>query len=530
MTAAVVYAAKSTKDKRLSIPDELADCREMCAEHGWEIVGEFADENFTAYTGNRGPGLAAAITLAKETAVEREEQVMLIAQHTSRFARGDGAAPDAPRALVELFHEWARANVRGRLVENDRAMSSSTAAAIQGEADHSESKRKSVSVRKGLARTRKRGEWSGGVCPDGYVLLARVEDEPRRLELDPERAPVIRKVLELGLQGVNSGETARKLNADGLLAGQHRTRRLVPWTPARVRKTWNLAGGFYAGGGSWPAMCPPEQAARLQAIVAARAAGARPARRSLYFLLAHLLRCERCGAPMYAIAAGPRADGGRARRYRCKQARAANGQCDAPGIAAERIEEPFVQHLDALTVDLAGFVARQAADLDAQRGQITASIERERVGLLDLDRAVEAVRADYTSHLLAGREDAAQLGVDTLADLDRRREQAQHRADHLLDALGAVPEEPDGDAVASLVDSLRAALAGRLEGAKTVGDANARLREAIDSVDVDVLDGGTVKMTAYMSDSFLWSAGGDPNDHAVAEFAIPQGARAPSLA
>ena len=62
---AVVYAAKSTKDKHLSIPEQLEDCREMAADPDidgvWTIVSEFSDENSAAYTGNRGPGLAAAI-------------------------------------------------------------------------------------------------------------------------------------------------------------------------------------------------------------------------------------------------------------------------------------------------------------------------------------------------------------------------------------------------------------------------------------------------------------------------------------
>ena len=127
-TYALVYAAKSTKDKHLSIPEQLDDCREMCEENGWKIVSEFSDENFTAYTGNRGPGLAAAIDHAKRTASEHG-QCFIVAQHTSRFARGDGARPDAPRALVELWHDgpaptsavaWSRTTPRWRPVPPPR--------------------------------------------------------------------------------------------------------------------------------------------------------------------------------------------------------------------------------------------------------------------------------------------------------------------------------------------------------------------------------------------------------------------------
>jgi len=91
-TACVIYVAKSTKDRHLSIPEQLDDCREMARENGWTILGEHADENFTAYTGNRGPGLAAAIDQAKRAAADRGGQVMLVARREpGRTPRPGGA-------------------------------------------------------------------------------------------------------------------------------------------------------------------------------------------------------------------------------------------------------------------------------------------------------------------------------------------------------------------------------------------------------------------------------------------------------
>ena len=60
ITPAVLYAAKSTEDKRGSIPTQLEDCREIAEREGWNIADEFQDEAASAYSGNRGPGLAAA--------------------------------------------------------------------------------------------------------------------------------------------------------------------------------------------------------------------------------------------------------------------------------------------------------------------------------------------------------------------------------------------------------------------------------------------------------------------------------------
>ena len=64
VTAAVIYAAKSAEDTHGSIATQLADCRELAERQGWQVAGEFGDEAFSAFKGNRGPGLARAKALA----------------------------------------------------------------------------------------------------------------------------------------------------------------------------------------------------------------------------------------------------------------------------------------------------------------------------------------------------------------------------------------------------------------------------------------------------------------------------------
>src|SRR4051794_30102431 len=97
---AVVFAAKSTEDTRGSIPTQIADSRAMASQHGWVVVAEYRDEGFSAYSGNRGPGLQAAKRHAVELARQHGE-CMLVAQHSDRFARGGGDAPGAPAHLLE---------------------------------------------------------------------------------------------------------------------------------------------------------------------------------------------------------------------------------------------------------------------------------------------------------------------------------------------------------------------------------------------------------------------------------------------
>ena len=96
MIPAVIYAAKSTEDKHGSIPTQLEDCRELAKREGWEVVGEFSDEAFSAYHGNRGPGLLQAKRRAVELAAEHG-RCILVAQDADRFG-----PPPVPWTRSEL--------------------------------------------------------------------------------------------------------------------------------------------------------------------------------------------------------------------------------------------------------------------------------------------------------------------------------------------------------------------------------------------------------------------------------------------
>jgi hypothetical protein len=62
----VIYGAKSTEDKRGSIPDQLAQCRDAItgdARRG--IRGEYTDEAVSAYRRDRGPACATRWSTAR---------------------------------------------------------------------------------------------------------------------------------------------------------------------------------------------------------------------------------------------------------------------------------------------------------------------------------------------------------------------------------------------------------------------------------------------------------------------------------
>jgi len=97
LIACVLYAAKSTDDRRGSIPDQLRECRAgIAAEGGSTIVGEYADEAFSGFHRSRGPALVDAMRHVEELSAERAG-AELWAQHSDRLARATGARPGMRR-------------------------------------------------------------------------------------------------------------------------------------------------------------------------------------------------------------------------------------------------------------------------------------------------------------------------------------------------------------------------------------------------------------------------------------------------
>src|SRR5215207_4665009 len=529
---AVIYAAKSTEDRRGSIPTQIEDGHRLAEREGWKVIGVFKDEGFSSYTGNRGEELAKAERVAVAAAAENG-RCFIVSQHSDRVARGAGDAPDAADHLVEVIARWNRKRVTLATEQDDEFRDPRTNlrnAALQGQRNLDDSRRKSAATADGKKRTAERGEWTGGIVPDGYVKLPRGEDEPRRLALDPDREGTLRAVLALGLRGLTSGEAAREANRRGLLS-----RKVVkggfefaPWTAWRVRQLWQLphiAGiatykGEVVGEGEWPRIIDPADWHRLQRITTERAAlsaaKTRPGqRRSHHHLLAGLGECGHCGDAMHALTTTARKDGTRPRRYHCSGAREGTG-CTAPMVRADQVERPFLSQLEALAVDLEGWVAQRASALETDRGAVGKSLEAAEREVAALVVEETQVKADYRRQLGAGRETSAEVAAGALEDIRREREQGEHRVGELRAILDDAAEaRPSSDAVLDAYGELQAALAGHVAG-DTVADVNARLREAVTHVRMTPTEGGAVKLRAYLSPAFMATVEAAPEAFAAA--------------
>jgi site-specific DNA recombinase len=473
-TPAVVYAAKSTEDKNLSIPEQLDDCREMAEENGWEVVYEDKDEDFSAYSGNRGPGLEAAKQRAIEAAQKTGAPVMLIAQAHDRFARGAGDEPGAPQSLGELWHEMRRRNVHLRTVEDDEEMRDEASVAAVGRRAYIDSKRKSKSVKKGLRRrAEQKGKLCGGPRPYGYRWVTEMIDNKRvsHLEQVPAEAEIVRRIFEDTCNGVSQRALTRLLNQEGVptVTG-------VLWGQASVRRV--LANPLYMGqirnaGKVYPGIHEPiisadlwDRAAEIRSSQARSKGGRWP--KGSHLFTGGLLRCQ-CGAAML-----PRTDpnrrGGKYEVYQCA-GRLAHGldYCDQTPIDRALVDQAMMDELDRHYLDVEETRRRLEAKLAADTVIAAATLTDADGEAQRAEARIARVQRAFQDGFLEA-EDYASQRAQLLEERDAAQAAADRARDH-ADHLATAPATADAEeAVLRHLSNLRQAV---IEGVSRAPDLNA---------------------------------------------------------
>jgi transposase InsO family protein len=245
MVGCVIYAAKSSEDARGSIGTQLADCREAIRALGdREVESEFVDEAVSAFRHSRGTGLADAMMAAADIA-EGEGGAELWVQHSDRLARGDGKRA---RHVVEIALWAMKVGVTVRTVEDPDTFRDLLYAVVMGQRNFEDSKRKGATVSAGKRRAAVRGEY-GGIPLDGYRVAVDVNDAGaihKRMEIDPDRAPLFELIFCRGLAGEHPLDIAREVNTAGWrTVSTRRNPQSVPFSANRIRTV--LGNPRYAG-------------------------------------------------------------------------------------------------------------------------------------------------------------------------------------------------------------------------------------------------------------------------------------------
>jgi DNA invertase Pin-like site-specific DNA recombinase len=386
---AVLYAAKSTQDKRGSNATQLADNEAFAKAEGMAIEGRYADENESAYHGNRGPKLEAALDHAERIGGS------LIVQHSDRLARGDGVKA---RHLVQLVLEARARGIRLRSVEDDSSLESLVMAAVMGERNTEDSRRKGAAVRAGMKRRRERGEYIGQ-RPFGYQWQ-RNEEDKRVIVPNPPEAAIVRRIFAEYLAGRSQLGIAR-----GLMHDKVPTLRGKQWHQGTVRHL--LASPLYAGwlrsedelieGIHEPLIerAEWEKAADLrQAKTRTHGRGRPVAGRHLF--RKGFLRCGLCGGSMV-----PRTNPNRANPpsevYECYLRRRDVEACSMPPVKRADVDPAVLAYFEQVGLDLEATRVQFSAAMDRKLDEVRTLHDAASREAAAATERVSRVKRDYTN-------------------------------------------------------------------------------------------------------------------------------------
>lgn len=248
-------------------------------------------------------------------------------------------------------------------------------------------------------------------------------------ELHPEEAAVLRWAADQLVDGATLAEVCRRLTDQGVTAAEGQ-----PWRPSKLARTLRSPrvaglrthhGTLYQG--TWPAIIPPEEQAKLIAMLDERTEGLLRPGPQVRSLLSGIARCghDGCGKPMWIRYRGPGRPGkdapGSTRRYACVKPPNGRG-CGKVAMQAGWLEDIVG---DAIIDALAGprLAEAQAERRSADTGRLGRRLDADRAALEQLahDYYVEKLigRGEFLSarHELLLRVGTAQTTIDRAADL-----------------------------------------------------------------------------------------------------------------
>lgn len=333
-TRAAIYCriSKDREGAGLGVQRQEQDCREIAQKLGWEVAYVLVDNDISAYSGKLRPKYRELLEVMKTGTIQG-----VIAWHTDRLHR-------SPIELEEYIDVSDKHGVTTQTVkagEIDLSTASGKAVArTLGAWARFESEHKSDRITRKKRQLAHEGAFSGGPIPYGWQIT---DGTPLIVEAD---AKEIRQAFSATIAGESIGSIVRDLNERGVL-----TRRGQKWTSTAVRNLLlrpTYAGlaayrGEIVGQSTFPPIITEDEWRTVTAILT------NPARRTqtdsrVKHLLAGLLRCGFCGAPMQISSrAGGTSD---ARFYYKCRTRGTGHAFQTAGPVEELVSDMVIARLD----------------------------------------------------------------------------------------------------------------------------------------------------------------------------------------
>lgn len=432
---AVGYFRENATDGAAALAEQSRLFLEYCREHGYEVVGSFA-EPFSSQSADR-PGFRLLVEFLRG----QEPGVVVVVDTVERFGKD----------MREAARAYFQVNGLGGRVVTIASETDPTTALVSGWRGREERERLSERVREAMRRKAIKGE-ALGRPPYGYKVGLR-----RRLEPAPDEAALIRHIFRLYLnEGLGIRLIARRLNEEG-----YRTRRDGNWSMVTIRDI--LRNRVYLGTyarfgvrvpGSHTALVSPEDFRKVQDRLASRKTSGGPRSVGLY-LLAGLAHCGYCGARMIGVTRRQswqrRGDGGASsaeyRYYQCGS-RTNQSLCDYHTRTASLLEDE-TRLLTASTLER----QVQGEEFALSNVNLLDDPKRLRTRFRQLDRKLEQYLDQASSGRISGeRLRAASMEIaqqqleveEELAASNRRAREREARTERLQEHQRHVLELTEG--------------------------------------------------------------------------------------
>lgn len=430
MKAAIYLRVSSVMQARKETPIESqrAAIREYAQKHGIEIVREYVDAGLSGRTEER-----EQFQEMVEFGLSRQRDFdVILLWKFDRWAR-DAERSDFYKAMLRQrgvqiisITEPVTADPQGRLTE--RLLDSLAQYQSEVLAENV------VRSKREIAR---RGYWNGGKPPAGYRLY-KVKDGAQthsKLEIDPEFAPLVKRIFALAAAGHTVKGIHRILYAEGVKAPSG-----APIAPCHIYPKI-LTNEVYLGRTVWNATLkgrshrkkPQEQIvrventhprliddltfARVQELLAQRRPNRTPPRQSSsQYLFSGLAFCGRCGAKM---GGRQRGDGSQATYMCAAQDNMGGAYCHQKPIRKEVLEDGVIslliervfppERLALYVTHARGAqqknpdrkrlrqVERQIAEKETRRRALLEAIETRTVDFAEAGQNIKALREQLTT-------------------------------------------------------------------------------------------------------------------------------------
>lgn len=356
---AVLYLRLSvTKDESVSIANQNKQLEALAEREGWQIVETLTDDGFSG--GKPRANAEKALRMLRDNSAD-----VIAVYKFDRWSRmGARAVADLQDVLDERTASGSPALFLA-LADGLRSDSPSWDIQVALMAALGRTERELIRSRVKAARDYQRHtRRHSGVPPYGYRPIPHPSGNGRALDVDPDEAKVVRRMVDEILSGASSYAVAKGLNADAI-----RPRRAEQWTASTVadilrrdsllgymthrragestRMSRPLLGEDGLPEQVWPALITGDEAAELRALLSRRpnwnsmpGAGRKKASR----LLSGLVECATCGRTLRVNYTDKLKDGTRAARYVCSapSAGCARKVSIHAGMLEARITEEFL--------------------------------------------------------------------------------------------------------------------------------------------------------------------------------------------